>query len=209
MTATALRVRRATQDDLGVLRPLWESMRFSVADLERRFTEFQVAENAAGQLVGAVGFQMTSGQGRIHSEAFTDFSLADTARPLFWDRLHTLAVNHGITRLWTQENAPFWNRSGLHAADAEELQKLPAEWNEFTLPWFTLKLKSEEAFASLEKELDLMIRTEKQRTARVLEHAKTLKNIATVIAVILALFVLVAGFFLLRNNPGLLTPGGR
>ena len=51
MTPPNHRVRRATLDDLPALKPLWESMRFSVEDLEKRLTEFQVAENAQGEIV--------------------------------------------------------------------------------------------------------------------------------------------------------------
>jgi len=207
MTATNLRVRRATLDDLEALRPIWESMRFSPAELEPRLTEFQVAETADGQVAGAIGFQMTEKQGRIHSEGFADFSVADTVRPLIWERLHTLAVNHGIVRLWTQENAPFWSRQGLEPATAEELQKLPATWPATPLPWLTLKLKSEEALASLEKELGQLLQSEKERTARTLGQAKILKNIATAAAVILALLVAAAALYLFRKNPGLLNFG--
>ena len=46
MTASTNRVRRATLDDLGALKPLWTSMRLPAADLEKRLTEFQVIESA-------------------------------------------------------------------------------------------------------------------------------------------------------------------
>ena len=52
-------------------------MGFPVADLARRVTEFQVAEDAEGRLVGAAGLQVAERQGLIHSEVFEDFALAD------------------------------------------------------------------------------------------------------------------------------------
>src|ERR1051325_4145281 len=108
MTAAANRVRRATLDDLGTLKPLWTSMRLPAAELEKRLTEFQVIEGPDGKIIGAIGFQLADRAARIHSEAFSDFGFADAARAAFWERVQNLASNHGVFRLWTQENAPFW-----------------------------------------------------------------------------------------------------
>src|SRR5262245_24687114 len=101
-------VRRATLDDLDALRPIWETMRLPVEDLEKRLTEFQVAEAEDGRIVGTVGLQTVARHARIHGEAFADFAAADAVRPQFWERIQTLAINHGIVRLWTREEAPFW-----------------------------------------------------------------------------------------------------
>src|SRR5207248_483320 len=76
MTASTLRVRRATVEDLETLRPLWTSMHLPVAELEPRLTEFQVVENAEGEVMGGIGFEITERQGRLHSEGFTDFAIA-------------------------------------------------------------------------------------------------------------------------------------
>lgn len=207
MNGSKLRVRRATIEDLGTLRPLWESMHFSIADLEKRLTEFQVVENTEGNVLGGIGFQNFQHQARIHSEAYTDFAVADTARTLLWERLKTLSSNHGVFRLWTRENAPFWRQTGFHAADAETMQKLPADWNTEGPAWSTLPLKDESAMISIEKELALFMQSEKQRTARAFQHARMLKTFATVLAIIFAMFVLCAIIFLLRKNPNALTPG--
>jgi len=201
MEPTAFHLRRATVDDLKALRALWESMRFAVPELEPRLTEFQVAEDPGGKIAGAIGFQMTGRQGLIHGEAFEDFSLAETIRPLFWQRIHTLAMNHGIVRLWTLESAPFWNRQGLIPATLGELQKLPPAWPSEGVLWLTLQLKSEEAFASAEKEIERLLRAEKARTARALRRATLLKNLATAVAITLALFVGAALVYLLRRSP--------
>src|SRR5262245_48029320 len=102
MNTSNYRVRRATLDDLGALRPLWESMHLPVAELERRLIEFQVAEDSNGKIVGAIGFQSEGRYARIHSEAFSDFGSTDQVRPIFWERIQTLCTNHGIARLWTR-----------------------------------------------------------------------------------------------------------
>ena len=206
MSSGHFRVRRATLDDLDVLRPMWDSMRFPVSDLERRLTEFQVAEDADGRVVGTLGFQISERHARVHSEAYSDFAAADTARPLFWERLKALSMNHGIARLWTQETVPFWKQNGFLPANAEALKKLPAAWKDETGGWLTLPLKNEESIISLEKELAMFMAAEKQRTDRAFQHARTLKMIATALAVIFAIFVAGALFYLVRKNPGLLIP---
>src|ERR1017187_6099932 len=206
MTSANHRLRRATLDDLGALRPLWESMRFATDDLEKRLTEFQVAENQEGLIVGAIGFRMSGRHGCLHSESYSDFSVADIVRPLIWDRLRVLSSNHGIARLWTQENAPFWNRQGFQAANEENLKNLPDPWKNGGPRWLTLQLKSEEAFVSLEKELGMLMQAEKARTNKMYERARVIKFVATLLAIIFAVFVIGAVFFLMRMNGGSLTP---
>src|SRR5437899_8392350 len=100
MNSSSYRVRRATLDDLPKLTALWASMHFATDDLGKRITEFQIAENAESELLGAIGLELAQKQGRIHSEAFTDFALSDALRPMFWERLQSVATNHGLLRLW-------------------------------------------------------------------------------------------------------------
>ena len=207
MTAVEYRVRRATLDDLAALKPMWEAMRFSPADLEKRLTEFQVAENARGEVVGGIGFRMSSRHGCVHSESYSDFSVSDHVRPLIWDRLQVLCSNHGIMRLWTQENAPFWTRQGFQPAGAEQLKNFPAGWRNENSAWLTLQLKSEEAFVSMEKELAVFMQAEKARANQLLEKARVIKLIATLLALALGAFVIVAALYLVRKNGGSLLPG--
>jgi N-acetylglutamate synthase-like GNAT family acetyltransferase len=202
---TEYRVRRATLDDIGQLTTLWQLMHFDVEDLSKRVTEFQVAEGPDGKVVGAVGLQLLEKQGRIHGEGFTDFALAEHLRPMLWDRLHAIATNHGLLRLWTQENAPFWNHCGLQKADAEALTKLPAPWRGPSPDWLTIKLRDELTdVISLDKEFAMFMESEKQRTARALQHARILKVIATLIALAVFALVLIGAFLVLRRNPQLL-----
>jgi hypothetical protein len=184
---------------------LWKSMGFAVEDLGRRITEFQLAEDATGQFLGAVAIQIADRHGLIHSEGFVDFSVADHLRPLLWDRIQSLATNHGLLRLWTREQAPFWSRCGLGKADAEALTKLPAAWKDQPAGWLTLKLREDvQALASIDAELALLMQSEKERTTRVLQQAKMLKILATLFAFIVVGAVLLAGFYLIRRNPHLL-----
>jgi N-acetylglutamate synthase-like GNAT family acetyltransferase len=205
MSSSNYRVRRATLDDIGQLTGLWNAMGFPVDDLAKRITEFQVAEAPDGKVVGALGLQIAQRHGRVHSEAFTDFSLADQLRPVLWDRVHAVATNHGLLRLWTQEQAPFWSHCGLLAADAAVLEKRPAAWQGKSGPWLTLKLKDDiETVVSLDKEFALFMESEKQRTNRAFQHARMLKVVATLIALAVLVLVIVGAFFIVRRNPNVL-----
>ena len=198
MSSLKFQARRATVDDLPRLKELWALMRIPEGDLERQFTDFQVAVDAAGQVIGGVAIQMNQRQARIHSEAFEDFSLADYARPALWERIQTLATNHGLVRLWTQEQSPFWSRNGFQATSEEALRKLPAPWDRASNTWLTIKLKDEEVVASLDKEFSMFIEAEKQQRSQLLGRAKTLKTlaIAGIVLVVVALLFIAAAIWI-------------
>lgn len=177
-------------------------MHFSLGDLEKQLTEFQVVTDDAGQVIGAVGFQMLNRHARIHSEAFGDYGLADYARPALWQRIQTLTTNHGLTRLWTHENSPFWSRNGFAQAKEPDFSNMPTAWDRFAPDWLTLKFKDEEAIASLDKEFALFVETEKQRSSQILTQAKTLKGIFITIIVLVALAFGAAMIWLLIKQKG-------
>jgi len=205
MNSVGYRVRRATLDDIEQLTALWTSMHLPTADLAKRTTEFQVAEDGEGKVVAAFALQIAERQGRIHSESFSDFSIADQVRPLMWERIQSLATNHGLLRLWTQEHAPFWKQSGLAKADADVLEKLPAVWRTQPDEWLTLKLRDDpESAISLDKEFALFMEAEKQRTNRAFQHARILKILATLIALALLGLVVVGAFLVIKKNPNIL-----
>jgi len=203
MTAT-LRVRRATVEDLDHLRSLWASMHLPVDELVPRLTEFQVVENAEGEIVGGIGFQIGGSQGQLHSEGFSDFSLADSGRELLWNRIQTLCSNHGILRLWTREKTPFWARLGFKSPNEDDLKRLPANWNAEDASWLTLQLKNEEVLNAVEKELAMFMNAQKQQSARISQQARAVKTLATVVAVILAMLILGAAIFLLLKKSQIL-----
>jgi N-acetylglutamate synthase-like GNAT family acetyltransferase len=205
MNASSYRVRRATLDDLPKLTELWASMHFASEDLGKRITEFQIAENPDSELLGAVGLELAQKQGRIHSEAFTDFSLTDALRPLLWERLQSVATNHGLLRLWTQEQAPFWKQCGLAKADDDALQKLPPVWKTHGTNWLTLKLRDDlDAIVSADKEFAMFMEAEKQRSLRTMQQAKILKVIAALVAFAVIAMALGGAFYLIRKRPNLI-----
>jgi hypothetical protein len=158
--------------------------------------------------IGALGLQIAARHGRIHSETFADFSIADAMRPLLWTRIQSLAANHGIARLWTQEPAPFWTQTGFQPANDAVMAKLPEVWNGTGPRWFTLQLKDEEAIASLEKEFAMFMESEKQRSAQALDQAKTLKVFVTIFALLIAAGILAAALYVfIKHKSGGALPG--
>jgi N-acetylglutamate synthase-like GNAT family acetyltransferase len=186
MNPSTIRIRRATTDDFQSLKSLWNSMRLPSGELEKRLTEFQVVEAADGQIVGAIGVQIIGQHALLHSEGYTDFSVADAARQLFWERVQTITAHHGVFRLWTQENSPFWGRWGFQPATIEQLERLPAEWKRSEKPWLTYQLKDETALAAVEKELETFRESGKKHAAETVGQARSVIKIITIILLALA-----------------------
>ena len=203
MNPQKLCVRRATVDDLSALRMIWISMRLPADELEKRLKEFQIVENADGHVVGAIGIAFSEQHALLYGEGFSDFSVADVARQLFWERIQTLAANHSVFRIWTQEKSPFWTQWGFQPANDEMLSRLPEEWKMFEGKWFTLELKNEEAISvALENKFAGFMDAEKQQTGRVYEKAKTLKTAITVIGFgVFLICVAVVIYLLTHRNP--------
>jgi len=207
MEGPTLRVRRATVDDLPQLRALWQAQLPDASGLERRVTEFQVVESPEGRVLAAVALTMHEGHGLIHSEVFADFADADRYRALLWERLEQVARNHGLYRVWTREEAPFWARCGLQLAGEPQLGRLPEIWRSLKGRWLTLQLREPPPEGlSIEKEFELYMQAERQRTEALLERARWIKRIATLVALILAGMVLMVVWYLLQRRTGLVPP---
>jgi len=198
----SLLIRRATVDDLPALRSLWLAAQLPADELESRLTEFQVVE-ADGVFAGALGLQILRQHARLHSEDYADFSVADAARELFWQRIQNLAANHGVFRVWTQETSPFWTRWGFQPANAETLERLPEEWKHLEARWLTLELKNEDAIhAALETHVAGFRDAEKKQTAQVANRARQIRIFFTVIFFVLAAISFAILFYLLMHrNP--------
>ncbi len=203
MSSFKFEARRATLDDLPRLKELWALMQMPDGDLERQLTDFQVVVDETGRVVGGIALQLSHRHARLHSEAFEDFSLAEYARPALWARIQTLATNHGLARLWTRESSPFWTHNGFRPAAEDDLEKLPSQWGRFNAGWLTLKLRDEEAIASLDKEFALFVESEKQQRTQLIGQAKVIKTVAVAGIILVALLFLAAMVWLLlqqRNN---------
>src|SRR5690242_10104062 len=113
MTAPNQQARRATIEDVAKLVPLWKQEGLPWQDLEKRFKEFQVIEGDGGEVLGAIGLQISGLEGRLHSEAFAHAEQADALREKLLARVQIVASNFGLVRLWAQFATPFWNASGF------------------------------------------------------------------------------------------------
>lgn len=203
MSSFNFQARRATVDDLPRLKELWALMRIPDGELEKQLTDFQVVTDEAGLVIGSLAMQLHLRHARIHSEAYEDFSLAEYARPVLWARIQTLATNHGIARLWTQEQSPYWSRNGFVPAVEDTLEKLPSAWDRFSPGWLSLKLKDEDAMASLDKEFALFVESEKQQRGQLIDQAKIVKTAVVTGIILIALVFLGAMIWLLiRQHTG-------
>ena len=197
-----LQIRRATVDDLPALRSLWTTAHLPADELEGRLTEFQVVESN-GTFAGAMGVQIQRQHALLHSEDYVDFSVADAARELFWERIQKLAANLGVFRVWTQETSPFWTHWGFQPADTETLERLPDEWKNLTGRWFTLELKNEDAINhALKNQFAGFMDSERKQTAAVAAKGRKITTFFTVIFFILAAISFAILFYLLaKRNP--------
>lgn len=198
-----LHIRRATVDDLPALKSLWLAAQLPADELESRLTEFQVVE-AGGTFAGALGVEILRQHARLHSEDYPDFSVADTARELFWERIENLAAHHGVFRVWTQETSPFWTRWGFQPANAEALTRLPDEWKSLAGRWLTLELKNEDAINdALKNQFVRFLEVEKKQTAQVASRARQIRAFFTVIFFAIGIICIAIAVYLLtlRGNP--------
>lgn len=193
-------LRRATIEDVPALRDLWNAAGQPAAPLEKCFTEFQVAENPA-QVVGALGLRIAGPHGFVHGEVFHRAVGDEALRPLLWQRVLTVAANHGLVRLWTRHTGAFWSAQKFAPA-GDIVGRLPQEFGERDEGWFTLQLKDEQAAGtSLEKEFELFRQVSRDETAAMMARAKMLKLVAA--AVVAGVFILVMfGLYLYFSSRG-------
>jgi N-acetylglutamate synthase-like GNAT family acetyltransferase len=206
MTTSNLQVRRATVEDLPQVTPLWQQEALPCEDLEKRFKEFQVVVNEEGQLLGAIGLKVTGCEGLLHSEAFVHPEQADLLRQRLWERIKTVAQNHGLVRVWTQLEAPYWRQIELQAAPPE--LQVPADFGGATSKWLYVQLREEKANpVNIEKEFALFREAEKEATERLFRRARVLKMVAGVVGVVVFLLVVIWAFLFMKTQGKL--PHGR
>ena len=175
--APMYQARRATLEDLPALRSLWRQARLPESDLEKRFTEFQVATSADGNIVAAVGLQMLRQNGYIHSETFSDPAFAEATRPLLWQRILTVAKNNGMMRLWTLPTASFYREQGFTDVDDALRPKIPTEFGNPGADWISIKLK-DDAVISAEREFEIFAMAQREQSQRMISQAKALRLMA-------------------------------
>jgi len=186
-------------EDLPALRELWKKANLSLPDLEKRFTEVQIAETADGQIAGALGIKIERLHGQIHSEAI--FDKGNTALyEAFWQRLQIVGRNYGLFRFWTDLQSPYWKTIGFAAPDEKAFEKKPTGIPGERDKLLTLALKEEtDEGLSVEQQFELFTQSQKAETERLMQQAQAFKKIAYMILFIACgAFVLMAVMRLIK-----------
>jgi N-acetylglutamate synthase-like GNAT family acetyltransferase len=189
------KIRRATMDDIFALNSLWNEACLPAQNFERKFTDFQVAEDENGKIVAALGLQIEGPAGRIYGEAFSDFSLTDAVRPLLWDRMLVVAKNHGLFRLWTDEDALFWKHGAGFSEPVEAvLRRRPSTFESATNRWLTLQLRDEagmpDALEKINQELEIFKQAGAADREAIQNKAKIINIVGTLLAAGLLVYLL-------------------
>lgn len=202
MVQSNYQVRRATIDDLVVLRRWWQQAQLPLDTFEKRLGEFQVVETAEGEVLGAMGLQIFEKQAHIHSEFYRDPKLTSELRPRLWERVQSVARHHGLTRLWIQNGTSmFWLEQGFEIAGSDLLSKLPGCFaGGQGQHWLMLKLREEtDATVWMNQELELFRLSQKQQSDQVLARARMLRAVAGVIVGIVLILIACAIWYVLQH----------
>ena len=141
MSKPSFHLRRATLEDLELLRGLWQIALFSHSDLEKHLTEFQVIEGDDGRLLGAIGIRLRQENAWIHHAAFTRPHTGIALREILWDRLKSMFRQHGVHRVWISQSEDYWSAVGFRTPTTEERNSVPPPFEtlEKTLKVFVLR----------------------------------------------------------------------
>lgn len=195
-------VRRATVDDLPQLRELWQQARLDAMDMERRFTEFQVAVDPEGNIAGAAALHIERQQGEVHSELFRSPELAFALRPLLWERIRNVAKNHGLLRLWALATTNFYREMGMQDPEPQTLAKLPPSFGHPQAGWITMKLKEEVlATATFEQELAILAQAQRAERDELMRKAQFLRTFAYILLTIAVIALAIFGYFAIKKLP--------
>lgn len=134
------RARRANVEDLPALQALWQHADLPWDQLDRFVTEFLVVPGTTdGTLLAAIGLQIDGQEALMHSEALLPQEDPESLRQALWQRLQIVARNHGVTRIWTLEDDPFW-QGVFSRADLSAVQQLKAAFADPGASWWTFQL---------------------------------------------------------------------
>ncbi|MDX1950878.1 MAG: hypothetical protein SFY81_01770 [Verrucomicrobiota bacterium] len=199
MSPATTQLRRATLDDLGQLKKIWAAAGFAVDELEKRFTEFQIATRE-GTVIGMCGLLIQQQQGLLHHEYFTAKEEEAELRSLLWERILNIAKNHGLLRVWVKDSAPFWREKQFAEPSGDLLQKLPAG-SPVEGGWLTLKLKEESSGISLEREFELFTQAQREESEKALKQARGLRIFAFVLVMLFLAGIAALAFYTFIRVP--------
>lgn len=202
--ATHFQTRRATVDDLPQLISLWQLEQLPADVLEKRFTEFQVVSDDTGQVLAAIGIQISGAHGLLHSESIAKPELGDKLRELLWNRLQVMIHNHALEKLWTENNVPFWRDTGFEIASPEQIAAMPAAFkNEDSRGWRVKTLRAADASAAIERELAQLKTIQQEESARMASRVQWVKRFAFSLSIVVLLLVVAWAIVMLKYGPQL------
>ena len=179
-------MRRATIEDLDRLRSLWTQAALPVETLVKSLTEFQVAQAPDGTLLACIGLHLEGQHGKIHSACYRGPEIRVALEQPLWDRVQSVARNHGLWRLWIQDQSPVWRAHGFQEVEESVLQKLPPHFGPSHGSWLSLKLRDEiPPTISVEREFEMFRQLQQDWTLKAARQAIVLKVLAFLIAVTL------------------------
>jgi N-acetylglutamate synthase-like GNAT family acetyltransferase len=200
--APRFQARRATVEDLPQLMTLWTLEQLPAEALEKRFKEFQVVSDDSGQVVGALGLQVSGSQGLLHGEAMARPELADQVRDLLWTRIQAMIHNHALERLWSPSSAPYWRGKGFIPASGELAEAVPAPFQEQGKQWHVLTLRTPDANAAIEREFARMQTMQQEEKAKMQATVSWMKR-AAFIALFVLMLIAAGSIFVVRFAPQL------
>jgi len=194
-------IRRATLDDLDTLRGLWRESRLPEYDLDKRFTEFQIAIDNHGWILGALAARFSGQHGEVHSLAIRRADQEAELRDALWERILQIAHQQGTLRLWNRHSGDFWTDRGFTPAPAAALKELPSTFGPPGESWRTLKLRDEPLkLIAAEEQLDAFLDMERLKTDRLVSQARALKIVAVSFIALIFVGVAAALLVLLSRN---------
>jgi N-acetylglutamate synthase-like GNAT family acetyltransferase len=184
-------VRRATIDDLAVLRALWTTARLPVFELEPRLTEFQIAARDDGTVGGALGLQVEGWHCWLHNPCFYSAAEEKNSLPALWQHVQQVSRGKGVARFWIAgPPGEFWQTAGFRPATAADLNRLPAS---FRLPagrqeWWTLAMRNDALLEkTLEREFVRLQAENRADTDRLRQQARLWTWLGMLVAVVFGL----------------------
>ena len=204
MEPAPLESRRATIEDLGALEILWSQSGLPAAELVKFLTEFHVVTDPDGQILHAIGLLVEGDQALLHSEALSvpQSIEPDACRAAVWRRLRILARNQGISRIWTQEDAEYWQVSGYQPISESQL---PAELPSFVPReagwWMHQSPDAAQADLMVQREFALWKTQREQESQSFQQRVKTFRAVALVLFALSLILLLGFLFYAAKLRP--------
>ena len=201
MGSSGYSIRRATLDDLDTLRGVWRESRLPEHDLDKRFTEFQIAIDDHGWILGALAVRFAGQHGEVHSLAIRRADQEAELRDALWERILQIAHQQGSLRLWNRQSGEFWIDRGFTPAPPAVVKELPAAFGPPGESWRSLKLRDEPLkLIAAEEQLEAFLDLERVKTDRLVSQVRALKIVAMSFIALIFLGVAGALIFLLTRN---------